>query len=211
MENYFRDALNHFIFEEAGGGAIRHLANRGYTAKQITESLSFPLPYEKVREAYTGHLLENGILLREKPGTGMAREKTEYVREYDKYGKPSFRRVVVEVPERTDVKRKWAEMDFEEFLLLYKSGTRGGSTGRIELAAETDLMEAEKNIYISCSFGPDQAEEVSKVLETAQREYIQGICFTRKPMYHLLDQRMFGIAVKLRENGLAVGKVYVGH
>lgn len=95
MENYFRDALHNFIFEEAGGGAIRHLTDRGYTARQVSEALSFPMPYEKVREAYTKHLLESGILLAEKPTECKKREKVEYVREYDKYGKPSFRRVVV--------------------------------------------------------------------------------------------------------------------
>ncbi len=139
MENYFYNALNHFLFEEAGGGAIRHLANRGYTAKQITESLSFPIPYEKVREAFTKHLLENGILLREKPGVGTMPEKAEYVREYDRYGKPSFRRVVVETskgqPERQSTDRKWMETDFEKFLILYRSGAKSPVP-----AEETDLI-----------------------------------------------------------------------
>lgn len=210
MENYFRDALNHFVFEEAGGGAIRHLANRGYTARQITDNLSFPIPYEKVREAFTKHLLESGILLREKPKEGFTQEKTEYVREYDKYGKASFRRVVVSSKEsetgRPGGKEEWEEMDFEKFFRLYRS-----EAGRIKLAVETELAEAERSIYISCAFGAEQAEEVFKALEAAQREYLQGICFTRKSMYHLLDRRMFGIAVKMRERELPVGKVYFRH
>ena len=62
MENYFYDALHNFIFEEAGGGAIRHLADKGYTARRIADSLSFPMPYEKVREAYTKYLLDCAVL-----------------------------------------------------------------------------------------------------------------------------------------------------
>ena len=209
MENYFRDALNNFIFEEAGGGAIRHLADRGYTARQITDSLSFPVPYEKVREALTKYLLESGVLLREKPGTGIRQEKAEYVREYDRYGKPSFRRVVVsergEQADGADAKKTWEEMDFEKFLLLYRRTTEG-----IKLAAATELA-AEKNIYIACEFGGERTEEISEVLEPAQQEYIRGIRFTRKPMYHFLDRRMFGIAIKLQEKELPVGKVYFRH
>ncbi len=208
MENYFYNALNHFLFEEAGGGAIRHLANRGYTAKQITESLSFPIPYEKVREAFTKHLLENGILLREKPGVGTMPEKAEYVREYDRYGKPSFRRVVVETskgqPERQSTDRKWMETDFEKFLILYRSGAKSPVP-----AEETDLIRAEKNIYISWEFGTDKKEDMLRVLDKGQKEYLEGICFTGRLMYHLLDRRMFGIAMKLWESGLPVGNVYV--
>lgn len=250
MENYFFEALHNFIFEEAGGGAIRHLANRGYTVKKIAESLSFPIPYEKVREAFTKHLLDCGILLREEPAAGAVQEKTEYVREYDAYGKPSFRRVTVQVqggaPAKTEVSagkdvlvekgtsagkgvleetgasmktgmsekrmsakatlvgrgalttggvgEKWERMDFEQFIRLYKGGA-----GTIKLAAETDLADAERNIYISCNFGADRDGKIRSVLDVAQAEYIEGICWTRRTMYHLLDRRMFGIAVKLWE------------
>lgn len=203
MENYFRDALHNFVFEEAGGGAIRHLANRGYTSKKIAESLSFPIPYEKVREAFTKHLLDSGILLREEPAAGMVQEKTEYVREYDKYGKPSFRRVT-DVSAETGREGKWESMDFEKFVRLYKGGA-----GEIKLTAETELAEAERNIYISCDFGADKEGEMRAVLNAAEAEYIEGICWTRKTMYHLLDRRMFGIAVKLWEAEGHILKVYI--
>ena len=210
MENYFRDALNNFIFEEAGGGAIRHLANRGYPAKQITESLSFPIPYEKVREAFTKHLLESGILLREEPGTGVIQEKTEFVREYDKYGKASFRKVTVlsqtGATDKSGEKEKWEKMDFEKFFLSYRNGAV-----KLKLPAETELAEAKRNIYIACDFGADQKGEMLQALDTEEREYIEGICWTKKTMYHLLDRRMFEIAEKLwkMEKKISVGKVYI--
>lgn len=226
MENYFRDALHNFIFEEAGGGAIRHLTDRGYTARQVADSLSFPMPYEKVREAYTKHLLESGILLAEKPMECKKREKVEYVREYDKYGKPSFRRVVIAEDDgrggmpggRTDREQGglsekracaggWKEMELSEFLLLYKEGTGG-----IRLSGESEHKETEKNAYIACNFGVDGIEEMLQGLDKGQREYIQGIRWTRRTMYHLLDRRMLGIAMKLREEEQDItGKVYIRH
>ena len=240
MENYFRDALHNFIFEEAGGGAIRHLADRGYTARQIADALSFPMPYETVRETYTKYLLENQILLKERPEKCRKQEKVEYIREYDKYGKPSFRKVVVleasgpgeeqrtgqrqgqkekqsegqkqdVLVDRLSGTPKWEELEFEEFLLLYRSGKKN-----ISLSAETRLAEAEKNIYISCGFGADKTGDMLQVLEKAQREYIQGICWTRKTMYHLLDKRMLGIAIRLHEVQLPeresdAVKVYIRH
>lgn len=215
MENYFRDALHNFIFEEAGGGAIRHLADKGYTARQIAEALSFPMPYEKVREAYTKYLLDCAVLLKERPENYRKPEKTEYVREYDRYGKPSFRKVVVsestgqERPEtvRADSGvKEWKEIGFSEFLLLYKKGSGG-----IKLSAESEHKEAEKNIYIACDFGADRDKDILQALDAAQQEYIEGICWTRRTMYHLLDQRMLRIGMRLQEKGLDAGKIYIRH
>ena len=215
MENYFYDALHNFIFEEAGGGAIRHLADKGYTARRIADSLSFPMPYEKVREAYTKYLLDCAVLLKERPDTYRKPEKTEYVREYDRYGKPSFRKVAVSegagqegaAGERAGAgTKKWREMDFSEFLLLYKGGS-----GRIKLPAESEHKEAERDIYIACDFGADRDKDKWQALDAAQQEYIGGICWTRRTMYHLLDQRMLRIGRRLQEKGLDAGKIYIRH
>lgn len=213
MENYFYDALHNFIFEEAGGGAIRHLADKGYTARQIADALSFPMPYEKVREAYTKYLLDCAVLLKEQPESYRKPGKTEYVREYDRYGKPSFRKVAVSdgagkeeaAGERTGIStKKWREMDFSEFFLLYKSG-------RVKVSAESEHKETEKDIYIACDFGAYRDKDIRQALDKAQQEYIEGICWTRRTMYHLLDQRMLRIGMRQREKGLDAGKVYIRH
>ena len=162
--NYFYNALHNFAFEEAGGGAIRHLADSGYTARQIAEMLSFPLPYEEVRKAFTAHLLERGVLLKDKPKAHGKQEKTEYVREYDKYGKPSFRRV--------------------------------------KILSEPEAADSDKKQYIACNFGAEESESLLDALDKRQREYIEGICWTRRTMYHLLDERMTGIVKRLSEKGL---------
>ena len=49
--SYFQKALADFTQEAASGGAIRHLADMGYTVKQIMERLDFPTPYERVQKA----------------------------------------------------------------------------------------------------------------------------------------------------------------
>lgn len=36
-KDYFQNGLSNFTHEVASGGAIRHLAEPGYTVKQITE------------------------------------------------------------------------------------------------------------------------------------------------------------------------------
>ena len=43
-QEYFKNALSNFMFEAASGGAIRHLADLGYTVKQISKKLEFPTP-----------------------------------------------------------------------------------------------------------------------------------------------------------------------
>lgn len=114
MSREFGQALSDFTFDMACGGAIRHLAGLGFTAKEVHERLSFPVSFERVTQAYTKYLLDAGVLLREPPeGRGAARQKTYvYVQEEGKYGKKSFRRVEKE-PEAEDCgERVYAACDF---------------------------------------------------------------------------------------------------
>lgn len=156
-DRYFQKALSDFTFEAACGGAIRHLAGLGYTARQITDQLSFSVPYERVRRAYTKYLLEQKILLMQEPSAPKAAVKVTYVQEFGKYGKPSFRRVEEE---------------------------EAGSAERI---------------YVPCRFGISQELFLRQlaVLEPAQKEYLQGICWEPKVMYHLLNERMEEIMKRL--------------
>ena len=55
-QDFFKSALADFTFEAASGGAIRHLADLGYTVKQITEQLSFPTPCECRKRSGSGSL-----------------------------------------------------------------------------------------------------------------------------------------------------------
>ena len=155
----FGKALSDFTFDVACGGAIRHLAGLGYTAKEIHERLSFPVSYERVRQAYTKYLLDEGILLKQKPDQHEARQTYTYVQEEGKYGKKSFRRV----------------------------------------AKEQDPDGMQERAYVACDFGRIQAQGgfAALKLSAKQQEYIEGICWEKKMMYHLMDERMRGIVEAL--------------
>ena len=94
-QTYFQRALSDFVYDMASGGAIRHLADLGYTVRQIQEKLDFPTPYERIQKTVWKHLTDTGVIFPEGPRQGKTGEKVEYVREYDSYGRASFRRVVV--------------------------------------------------------------------------------------------------------------------
>lgn len=94
-QEYFKSALSDFTYEAASGGAIRHLADLGYTVKQISGQLSFPTPFARVQKTVWQRLLDTGVLLMEEPGSGQGlnRGKAGYAMERDKYGRTSFRLV----------------------------------------------------------------------------------------------------------------------
>lgn len=88
----FQNALSDFVFEAACGGAIRHLADSGCTAKQIMERLDYPISGERVRKALYKHLCDTAVILEKSPEEGLPTAKSEYILEYNSYGKPSYRR-----------------------------------------------------------------------------------------------------------------------
>ncbi len=80
----FQKALSNFTHEVASAGAIRHLADLGLTAEEIAKRLDYPTPIERIRDTMEQYEREKKS---KAEGTGY-----EYVREFDEYGKPSFRR-----------------------------------------------------------------------------------------------------------------------
>ena len=66
-EKYFEKALADFAVDFASGGAIRVLADKGYTVRQIKERLDFPLSMEKVRELVWKHYVDSQVILLEEP------------------------------------------------------------------------------------------------------------------------------------------------
>ena len=91
---YFNQALSDFINDAAYGGAIRHLADLGYTVEQMVKELDYPVSRERVSQTVWRYYLERGIILLEEPRKESAINKVSYVREYGKYGAVHFRRVI---------------------------------------------------------------------------------------------------------------------
>lgn len=194
-QDFFRNALSDFTYEAASGGAIRHLADLGYTVKQISEKLTYPTPYVRVQKTVWQQLLDTKVVLTEEPGSGKVRGKTEYAVERDKYGRTSYRLLTAHGEDAGSI--HWKER-------IYSRGTDGWLA---EYLARMCDRNEEEGAYISCDFGlwsrrePEKLATAMQILNERQREYISGLPWENKVCYHRLDQRMREITVKLYENG----------
>lgn len=110
MENkYFNEALSNFARDMANGGAVRHLADLGYTAAQIVREVDYPVTAEQVGKILWQYYLQQGIILLEPPQAKPVIEKVSYVREHGKYGSVHFRRKVEQVE---NSRREYYPCDF---------------------------------------------------------------------------------------------------
>lgn len=202
-QDFFRNALSDFTFEAASGGAIRHLADLGYTVRQISEKLTYPTPYERVRGAVWQRLLDTKVVLTQKPGSGKEQTKAEYTIEHDKYGRTSFR--LARTGEKDAEVIHWKER-------TYRRGTDGNLAEYLAGLCERSGCES---TYLSCEFGVWQRSDTEKfaaamqVLNERQREYITGLPWENRVCYHRLDQRMREIAVRLYEAGQYQGTCFL--
>ena len=199
---YFRKALTDFAFDMASGGAIRHLADKGYTVKQILKELDFDVPTEKVRQAVWDYFVESGTLLLEEPGTGAPKGKAVFVEERGKFGKTSFRRVVIPGEEARQI--RWSEK-------VYAAG-QNGDFGRF--LSEKCVENGRDTAYMACDFGRVEREEPGRylrwmdALEERQREYLEGVPWIFQRVYHRMDRRMTEIAGRLFLTGEYEGSFY---
>lgn len=90
---YFNKALGNFIYDNASGGAIRHLFDLGFTVDEIAARLDYPTRVNKIREIVWDHMLITGVVSLEDPALKDRSEKISYVEEYTKYGIKHFKRV----------------------------------------------------------------------------------------------------------------------
>lgn len=201
---YFQEALGDFVHEAAYGGAVRHLADRGYTVRQIMERLDFPAPYEKVRRLVWERLKDTGVILADEPGSGRQRERFSYVREYDRNGKPTFRRV-------PDNQEEAGPVCWREGLL--DVGRDAWAQGLPDLMEKKLGENGEDYAYVSCDFGRIAAQEPGKherMLEAldGEREYVEGLPWERAKVYHRLNPRMREILARLALAGLYQGEAF---
>lgn len=201
-QNYFKHALKNFTFEVASKGAICHLADSGFTVGQIMKKLDFPTPLDRVQQTVWEHFLDTGYLLLEEPGREKRQEKFAYVTDYDQYGRSSFRRVTVSdtIEEEICWKERQFQTENQESLSSY--------LGELCEKNGTDTS------YVSCDFGlrsrrePDRFLSDLQALDEYQKEYVLGIPWERRLVYHRLDQRMCGIVARLYEQGAFHGTCY---
>lgn len=201
---YFQNALSDFTYETASGGAIRHLTGSGYTVRQIVEMLDFPTPYERIRKAVWEHLLRQGTILLERPGRSGQKESVRYVREYDQYGKASFRRVVVQEEEKTvtdwNIKALGKkEKTIEELFVLLRD--KREANGQDQAFASFDFGLALRK-------DPEQYEAMLSALEEDQKEYVSGLPWEEQRVYHKLNFRGMEILIQLYQAGQYQGECF---
>lgn len=208
--SYFQKALSDFTYEAAIGGAVRHLADSGYTVRQIVERLDFPTSFERVQKAVWEHLVRQGVILLEPPGNGGSREKVTYVREYDRYGKASFRRVVVR--EESEETACWAA---HVLVSAGKSGEEGFSVADfIARMHDRENVGGGDSAYVSFDFGlvsrkePARYEAMLEALDAHQREYVIGLPWEGRRVYHRLDLHGRELLRQLGEAGQYRGECY---
>jgi hypothetical protein len=221
--NVFRDALKNFMFDVAGGGAIEHLADCGYTPAQIHGMLDYPVPYAQVREAYWKYCLKKKIIAEDKSALSKRRENVDYVTEYDAYGRKSLRRVVEYAEEKAP------KLDLEHLSTFAYDPAHHGSfetfLNRYCCGDSADARErdARRNApgacyaYVSCDFGlrmnrePEVYEAFLAPLTEEQRLYMQDIPWKRKTVWHQLNGRMLEILVTLYEKSSYHGALLLLH
>ncbi len=227
-QKYFKQALANFAFDMAGGDAVRHLADRGCTVKQIIKLLTFPMPYEKVREIVWKHLTDTEVILQKEPGSKEQKTAGTYIKEYDAFGKPSFRFS----PSGSDKEIVFfREIKFQE---THKINREDGLEVQQEIfrAREQEFFDyltkkcrenGEEKSYISCNFGlyytkkdlfkqesSEQKECLKELslLDTNQQDYILGLPWESGLCYHRMDRRIREITAKLYAGGAWNGTCY---
>ncbi len=215
--NYFQNALSSFVTDAACGGAIRHLADIGYTLDQIVERLDYPAPRAKVQRIMMEYLYESRVLLREEPSEELFAPRAQFVQEQDAYGRRSMRKIVVDqngqngMTNASDLsmslqKEKAAQAQANFWKESVYDSRRDGKL--------TELLygKSEKNgvaySYVSCPFEKmvnDQHSQNISCLNGRQQDDLPGIRWDQPVLYHRLDQRMLEIIGKLYEAGVYSG------
>lgn len=109
----FNKALSNFINDAAAGGAVRHLADLGYSISQIADNLDYPIPREKIAGYMWEHFVNTGKICLEEPK--QTQDIASFVKEQDSYGRISFRRVTKTVD---NSQKQYVKCEFGK--LLYK-------------------------------------------------------------------------------------------
>lgn len=211
--SYFQNALSSFVTDAACGGAIRHLADIGYTLDQIVERLDYPAPRAKVQRIMMDYLYESRMLLKEEPSAKLFAAKEVFVQEQDAFGRRSMRKIAID----PDSQRNMAGASDSEILLQEQNKTQAilwkesiydpKRDGKLtELLHRKCEQNGEGYSYVSCPFG--ELKNGLRCLNNRQRDYIQGIRWDQPVLYHRLNQRMLEIIVKLYGAGAYSGACF---
>ena len=95
----FENALSNYIKDFANGGAIRHFVELGYSVDEIKSSLDFPMSTEDVALYVWKEYIDTKVICLDKDEIDKDYiVKTSFVKDYNKYGKTSLRKVTKKEP-----------------------------------------------------------------------------------------------------------------
>ena len=112
----FNKALFNFTFDLASGGAIRHLADLGYTVEEIRGKLDYPATPNQIAQTVWKHYVDTGVVCLENPEDAKPKEKVTYVSCKGEYGRTYFKQVVEKVEENKD--KEYVKCEYGK--MLYK-------------------------------------------------------------------------------------------
>lgn len=106
----FENALSNYIKDFANGGAIRHFVELEYSVEEIKSSLDFPMSIEEVALVVWKEYIDSKVICLNKDEIDKDYIiKTSFVKDYNKYGKTSLRKVTKKEPVE---KKKYISCDF---------------------------------------------------------------------------------------------------
>ena len=95
----FENALSNYIKDFANGGAIRHFVELGYSVEEIKSSLDFPMSIDDVALYVWKEYIDSKVICLDKDEIDKDYiVKTSFVKDYNKYGKTSLRKVTKKEP-----------------------------------------------------------------------------------------------------------------
>ena len=198
METAFDKSLNRFIREFGYGDAVMHLADKGYTLRQIKERIGARLPEEYLCEKMIKSYVEHGRALLEEPGS-FHREKTTMVKDLGEFGRVSFRQVkeIIEEPRIEFAPYQWGETDREA----------EGLTGNLRRLKERWAL-AGAGIYASFLITKSRLSLWETSLSERQTDFLRCFCYLNKEIYLLVDERVLEILKIMLEKHIYQGTIY---
>ena len=166
MEKAFDQALSNFTFGMASRDMITHLADEGYSVRQIHDAADYPVSIERVAETVWEHYLETGVIRLDPPDAAPA-PRHDYVMDIGAYGRRSFRRVTLEEKPESSPNLEYIALDL---------GTIKKQT-------------------------PENYQRLLDALDSRKRDYIDGLPWPDRTVWHIRNVQMNEILAMWEEKG----------
>lgn len=197
---YFEKALSDMKDSFAGTDGIKHLADLGYSLRDIQKSLDFPFSLEKIGRVIWNHHIANETILLKTPGSGAGEPGARFVKKTDAFGKQSFIRVSGQAEVKSE--RTWKKVVYHkddrsvrEFL------NADSSCGPDYVSLDLGVLKSRKDALWA---------ELLSYLDGDERDYIEFLPWDNSlsSVYHRIDERIVRILDHLEGSGYMPGVFY---